>query len=238
MPLGEIYRYEDWASGSSVSMRVETNNAIYTKTVSLPKDYVFADGGLTKLGFQGMTRDAIITHNSPVGTIGMLDGEEGIVVELPTIQKGEKIYYSYDMYISSKKIVIATKNYGAESPEDYGPVFDISDDWIASAHTHGWRHPSISELYALSQLTNKEWKETGCKWSFEDTYLFFPASGKKSGLNKGEKGYYYSRSDIFHMNENFHAVLTFTSTLNFDMELQRHVAASNGVSLRAFHDMP
>lgn len=227
-----------WASGSSVSIRVETNNAIYTKTVSLPKDYVFADGGLTKFGFQGMTRDAIITHNSPVGTIGMLDGEEGIVVELPTIQKGEKIYYSYDMYISSKKIVIATKNYGAESSEDYGPVFDISDDWIASAHTHGWRHPSINELYALSQLTNKEWQETGCKWSFEDTYLFFPASGKKSGLNKGEKGHYYSRSDIFHMNENFHAVLTFTSKLNFDVELQRHVAASNGVSLRAFHDMP
>ena len=45
-----------WESGSSVTIKVETGVALYTKTVSLPKDYVFADGGLTKFGFQGMTR--------------------------------------------------------------------------------------------------------------------------------------------------------------------------------------
>ena len=45
-----------WASGSSVSIEVETGVVLYTKTVSLPKDYVFADGGLTKFGFQGMTK--------------------------------------------------------------------------------------------------------------------------------------------------------------------------------------
>ena len=45
-----------WASGSSVSIKVETGVSLYTKTVSLPKDYVFADGGLTKFGFQGMTK--------------------------------------------------------------------------------------------------------------------------------------------------------------------------------------
>ena len=45
-----------WESGSSVSIKVETGVALYTKTVSLPKDYVFADGGLTKFGFQGMTK--------------------------------------------------------------------------------------------------------------------------------------------------------------------------------------
>ena len=45
-----------WASGSRVSIEVETGVALYTKTVSLPKDYVFADGGLTKFGFQGMTK--------------------------------------------------------------------------------------------------------------------------------------------------------------------------------------
>ena len=45
-----------WESGSSVSIEVETGVALYTKTVSLPKDYVFADGGLTKFGFQGMTK--------------------------------------------------------------------------------------------------------------------------------------------------------------------------------------
>ena len=44
-----------WASGSRVSIEVETGVALYTKTVSLPKDYVFADGGLTKFGFQEMT---------------------------------------------------------------------------------------------------------------------------------------------------------------------------------------
>lgn len=45
-----------WESGSSVSIEVETGVALYSKTVSLPKDYVFADGGLTKFGFQGMTK--------------------------------------------------------------------------------------------------------------------------------------------------------------------------------------
>ena len=45
-----------WESGSSVSIEVETGVALYTKTVSLPKDYVFADGGLTNFGFQGMTK--------------------------------------------------------------------------------------------------------------------------------------------------------------------------------------
>ena len=45
-----------WASGSRVSIEVETGDVLYTKTVSLPKDYVFADGGLTKFGFQGMTK--------------------------------------------------------------------------------------------------------------------------------------------------------------------------------------
>ena len=46
-----------WASGSRVSIEVETGVALYTKTVSLPKDYVFADGGLTKFGFQEMTKE-------------------------------------------------------------------------------------------------------------------------------------------------------------------------------------
>lgn len=41
-----------WASGSEVSINVETDKAYYSKTVNLPKDYVFADGGLTKFGFQ------------------------------------------------------------------------------------------------------------------------------------------------------------------------------------------
>lgn len=46
-----------WASGSEVSITVETDAATYSKTVNLPKDYVFADGGLTRFGFQGMTRE-------------------------------------------------------------------------------------------------------------------------------------------------------------------------------------
>lgn len=46
-----------WASGSEVSIAVETDAATYSKTVNLSKDYVFADGGLTRFGFQGMTRE-------------------------------------------------------------------------------------------------------------------------------------------------------------------------------------
>lgn len=46
-----------WASGSEVSIAVETDAATYSKTVNLSKDYVFADGGLTRFGFQGMIRE-------------------------------------------------------------------------------------------------------------------------------------------------------------------------------------
>ena len=45
-----------WESGKSVSIRVDTDFAIYTKTVNLPMNYVFVDGGLTKFGFQGFTK--------------------------------------------------------------------------------------------------------------------------------------------------------------------------------------
>ncbi|MBQ0081520.1 MAG: hypothetical protein KBS95_08250 [Alistipes sp.] len=41
-----------WTSGSEVSINVETDKAYYSKTVNLPNDYIFADGGLTKFGFQ------------------------------------------------------------------------------------------------------------------------------------------------------------------------------------------
>lgn len=48
----------EWASGAPVGISVETNAATYSKSVNLPKKYQFVDGGLTKFGFQGMTRES------------------------------------------------------------------------------------------------------------------------------------------------------------------------------------
>ena len=68
-----------WERGSSVSIKVETNVATYSKTVILPKDYVFADGGLTKFGFQGMTRNATIPGNTLPGVFTVADKGNGNV---------------------------------------------------------------------------------------------------------------------------------------------------------------
>lgn len=42
-----------WTAGSSLSITVDTDKAVYTKSYenNLPKDFVFAEGGLTKFGF-------------------------------------------------------------------------------------------------------------------------------------------------------------------------------------------
>lgn len=47
-----------WAQGAEVSIKVTTDVAEYSKTSTLPKDYVFADGGLTRFGFKDLTRKA------------------------------------------------------------------------------------------------------------------------------------------------------------------------------------
>ncbi len=45
-----------WLEGSDLSVTVDTDKAIYTKKVTLPKNYVFADGGLTLFSMANLTR--------------------------------------------------------------------------------------------------------------------------------------------------------------------------------------
>ena len=111
-----------------------------------------------------------ITCDSPVGTIGMIDDTEGIVVELPAI--GKKTYCSAQ---PAKKVVIATKNIGANKPEDYGD-YDTGEVYDFGK---GWHLPYAREIYALIEMTNKKWTGNGYKWTFDNTgtYLFLPAAG-------------------------------------------------------------
>ena len=113
----------------------------------------------------------LITRDSPVGTIGMIDGTEGIVVELPAIGKKE-----FSSAQPAKKVVIATKNIGANKPEDYGDYYTGEE---YDQFGKGWHLPYASEIYALIEMTNKEWTGNGYKWTFDNTgtYLFLPAAG-------------------------------------------------------------
>ena len=45
-----------WLEGSELSVTVDTDKAVYTKKVNLPKNYVFADGGLTLFSMANLTR--------------------------------------------------------------------------------------------------------------------------------------------------------------------------------------
>ena len=56
-----------------------------------------------------------ITCDSPVGTIGMLDGVEGIVVELPAVKEGDgDSVWKADQDYPAKKVVIAINNIGGD----------------------------------------------------------------------------------------------------------------------------
>ena len=120
-----------------------------------------------------------ITRDSPVGTIGMLDGEEGIVVELPEVKNGDGgVMWNFREDYPVKKVVIATKNLGADTPEDCGNYIERKEK--KSCYKNGWYIPSLAELYALFNISEKEWTGKGYKWLFDNTNtsFFMPVTGR------------------------------------------------------------
>lgn len=91
-----------WKSDEAVSINVETDKAYYSKTVNLPKDYVFADGGLTKFGFQGMTREAKSTgtpYTLVTSDSDLCDGASYIFVGI----KNEAFYAMAEQNTNNRK---------------------------------------------------------------------------------------------------------------------------------------
>lgn len=87
-----------WTSGSAVSINVETDVATYSKTVNLPKDYVFADGGLTKFGFSSMTREEksadVYKSGTDVITSADLEATSSSYVDFSGVSKETNAVYA------------------------------------------------------------------------------------------------------------------------------------------------
>ena len=100
---------------------------------------------------------------SPVGTVGVINGREGVVVELNGI-----------------KVAIATRNVGAVRNEDYGiyySFFGASDEEFLGL-TDGWYVPDKDELTALAANLTWDGLQQGLVWQVTpETELFLPAAG-------------------------------------------------------------
>lgn len=193
-----------------------------------------------------------ITANSPVGTVGMLDGIEGIVVEL-----------------NGTNVVVATKNVGATTIDggagsddptkascygDYNSLIMTSNQLIGAS---GWRLPTQSELSTLISNDKITWnisKHNGAIWQVTDaTTLFLPAAGYYDYNNDestGEVGYVNVGKCGFYMcqkESNYYYALYFDddkkqigtySPLSSTFASQYQPVPSYKCSIRPFHDMP
>ena len=99
-----------------------------------------------------------IVKDSPVGTIGIYNGLEGIVAELDGV-----------------KTIIATKNIGAATPSDAGKA--MSWHQAQDLCADGWRLASADEYVALGTADAPVRKEN-LTWNIEGSQLVIPCPGQ------------------------------------------------------------
>lgn len=160
-----------WASGKEVSINVETDKAYYSKTVTLPKDYVFADGGLTKFGFKGMDRESkntgtpytLVTSNSD-----LCDGASYIFVGI----KSESYYAMAEQNSNNRKsaTVSAPVDNVITLPSTTGAytfqLEEVTGGWAIKDNTTGsdnfgkYLYPATGGNYLRSQESALAWTIT------------------------------------------------------------------------------
>ena len=133
-----------------------------------------------------------LTQSSPAGTIGILDGIEAIVVDLPAVSKGANIGgYTTAEALTALKCAIATMNIGStsvdETPYSYGTHFTFSEvqrlnDTEYATSKDKWYIPTPDHLARLCSLSGyTPVTQKGCYWKFTndgiETRLFIPVSG-------------------------------------------------------------
>lgn len=119
----------------------------------------------------------ILNADSEVGDIVWVNGIEGLVVQLPALSEADAraVRLKAKEY-PAKKVVIATKNNGASTPDAYGEYDSFLYDIPLP---QGWRVPSREELWALALIDDKEWKGNGWEWKIgnDRRSLFLPTAG-------------------------------------------------------------
>ena len=235
MPAGEY-------SGVSITLTDDAGK-VCVKKLSSTKNLVITRSNITPASFTASSFKPTITASSPVGTIGMLDGREGIVVDL-----GGTI----------GKVVVATMNVGATSVDYataannatcYGVQYDAAgaNNLTAMGLTDGWKAPTPEELKALFDLggswrdadyTNN--KAAGYVFTVGANELFLPAAGYNNyrlgdccdyrsalGSTKDEWG-----MDSENISVKFHI---WNEGMNWSTD---NTGISNYYSVRPFHAMP
>ena len=235
----------------------DTKDNMCVKKLSSDKKLVITRSQITKASFTVDEKKFVpgITANSPVGTVGMLNEVEGIVVEL-----------------NGTNVVVATKNIGAttidgdagstdpEAASCYGSYAMISQENeyfnFTGIGNLGWRMPTKAELEALA--ANLEWSgdRHGAIWNVTDaSTLFLPAAGyynnnvdKNAGevygyINVGNQGLYACKKE---KNSSFYNALSFNAEeisvwnlMGTTSTIQNpNLGLLHNCTIRPFHDMP
>lgn len=216
-----------------------TDGNVCVKTFKGENGLTITRSQITKASFTVKETEFVtgITANSSVGTVGLLNCVEGMVVEL-----------------NDKKVVIATKNVdattidggaGSTDPEAascYG-VFNLfafpNYGGNVNFGGNGWRLPTKAELEALKGEISWSNDRHGAIWQVADgSTLFLPAAGRFISTSVkfedvGVKGYYVCQRENFDINNKEIYGLWFDAN---DIKVSNIGSASYVV--RAFHDMP
>lgn len=216
-----------------------TDGNVCVKTFKGTDGLSIARSQITKASFTVKETEFVpgITAKSPVGTVGLLNMVEGMVVEL-----------------NGTKVVIATKNVDATTIDGGAGstnYFDASCYGVFNLFSfanyggnvnfvgNGWRLPTKAELEALKDEISWNSDRHGAIWQVADgSILYLPAAGRYFSYGMkyedvGVKGYYVCQRENFDINNKEVYGLWFDAN---DIKVSNIGSASYVV--RAFHDMP
>ena len=222
---------------------IATDGTMCLKTLNPEYSLQIIRSQITKASFKAINFDKkAITKDSPEGFIGMIANNEGIVVKL-----------------GDKKVVIATKNYGATTIDEGAGSENINDascygifinNQFASSLSEvalggtGWRLPTVEELEALKEKVVWNEDRHGVEWKVtNESTLYMPAAGcyayNKLSLQfeyykVGEAGHYLSSTD------NLNRFTFYNDDDNKFVAIVNPYDTNNQpyCSIRPFHDMP
>lgn len=217
-----------------------TDGNVCVKTFKGQNGLTITRSQITKASFTVEETEFVtgITAKSPVGTVGLLNMVEGMVVEL-----------------NGTNVVIATKNVGATTiagdagsenidASCYGTLAQKTDlDGKIALGGAGWRLPTVDELNSLKEHMVWNGSRHGVEWKVTDeSTLYIPAAGAMitnpnstpmiTYYQVGNIGLYWSSLDnlrIFEFDQNAKSLNEYNPISNKIKYYYR---------IRAFHDMP